>query len=78
MRELLAGLRRKHNREREDIRVDRRGAGRLVRAVLAHFSPANAAARNAKAALRVAFEGEAGVDEGGLSKEMLRLFFEVR
>ena len=67
----------------------RRGRG-LVRAVLAHFGAqrrrqqqttrgsagGGADPASARAQLRVRFDGEDGVDEGGLSKEMFRLFFE--
>jgi hypothetical protein len=65
---------------------------RLVRDVLLHFEargtgvpgsdvpgsgvPAADAQRHARSRLRVTFAGEGGVDEGGLSTEMFRLFFD--
>jgi len=59
------------------------GGSQLVRDVLAHFGARGSSAlspevlqRGARSRLRVTFEGEGGVDEGGLATEMFRLFFE--
>ena len=80
VRTLLSEVRREHRADRETITVERGES--LVPAVLAHFRAAGGGAGGgggaesaasgrkvrARAPLRVTFDGEAGVDEGGLSE----------
>ena len=88
VRDLLAAVRSASRRARADLAVAR-GPG-LADRVLAFFGRDTVAARRrggggdggavgvppARRPLRVTFEGEAGVDEGGLAREMFALFFE--
>ena len=88
VRDLLAAVRSASRRARADLAVAR-GPG-LADRVLAFFGRDAVAARRrggggedgaagvppARRPLRVTFEGEAGVDEGGLAREMFALFFE--
>ena len=88
VRDLLAAVRSASRRVRADLAVAR-GPG-LADRVLAFFGRDAVAARRrggggedgaagvppARRPLRVTFEGEAGVDEGGLAREMFALFFE--
>lgn len=71
VRELIKQVRREHATQKEPIRVHR---SRVVLDVLAHFSKHDR--KTARSILKVSFEGEEGMDEGGLSAEMFRLFFD--
>ncbi|KAG5174931.1 hypothetical protein JKP88DRAFT_271084 [Tribonema minus] len=75
MRALFARVREASRRAPPTRWMLRRGATTLVSDVLAALAALDAAAL--RAPVRIAFAGEAGVDEGGMLSEALTLFFEV-